>query len=91
MQMMLEILEIDGGNTVEKYNRVFVEIFGLKQNFLPENVTRNGIKDWDSIGHISLITKLEDEYDILFDTDDILKFNSYLTGIDILKKYGVKL
>ena len=34
---------------------------------------------------------LEDEYDILFDTDDILKFNSYLTGIDILKKYGVKL
>ena len=91
MQMMLEILEIDGGNTVEKYNRVFVEIFGLKQNFLPENVTRNGIKDWDSIGHISLITKLEDEYDILFDTEDILKFNSYLTGIDILKKYGVKL
>ena len=74
---------------MEKYNRVFVEIFGLKQNFLPENVTRNGIKD--SIGHISLITKLEDEYDILFDTDDILKFNSYLTGIDILKKYGVKL
>lgn len=76
---------------MEKYNRVFVEIFGLKQNFLPENVTRNGIKDWDSIGHISLITKLEDEYDILFDTEDILKFNSYLTGIDILKKYGVKL
>lgn len=76
---------------MEKYNRIFVETFGLEQNFLPEKVTRNDIKDWDSIGHISLITKIEDEYNILFDTEDILKFNSYLAGIDILKGYGIEL
>lgn len=76
---------------MEKYNRIFVETFGLEQNFSPEKVIRNDIKDWDSIGHISLITKIEDEYNILFDTEDILKFNSYLAGIDILKGYGVEL
>lgn len=76
---------------MEKYNRIFAETFGLEPDFLPENVTRNEIKDWDSIGHISLITKIEDEYNILFDTEDILKFDSYLVGIDILKAYGVEL
>ncbi len=76
---------------MEKYKRVFIETFGLESDFLPENVIRNEIKDWDSIGHISLITKIEDEYNILFDTEDILKFNSYLAGINILKGYGVAL
>ena len=76
---------------MEKYKRVFIETFGLESDFLPENVIRNETKDWDSIGHISLITKIEDEYNILFDTEDIFKFNSYLAGINILQGSGVAL
>lgn len=76
---------------MDRYNSIFMETLGLPPNFLPENIARNETKDWDSVGHISLITKLEDEYGILFDTTDILKFNSYLIGIDILKNYGIDL
>lgn len=40
---------------------------------------------------MSLIGKLEDTFDIMFDTDDIIDFNSYSKGIEILKKYDVEM
>lgn len=80
-----------GKRKMEQYKNIFVEIFGLNPNFLPQDIVRGEIKDWDSIGHISLITKIEEKYNIIFDTKDILMFNSYLIGIELLKTYGVNL
>ena len=38
---------------------------------------------------MTLISSLEDEFDIMMETDDIIDFESYEKGIEILKKYGV--
>ena len=40
----------------------------------------------------SLVAALEDAFDIMMDTDDIIDFNSYEKGMEILEKddYGVK-
>lgn len=32
---------------------------------------------WDSVGHMSLIATLEDAFDIMMDTDDIIDLSSY--------------
>ena len=50
----------------------------------------NDIEEWDSIGHMSLMSALEDAFDISLDTEDIVDFSSYEKGKEILKKYGVK-
>ena len=39
---------------------------------------------------MSLIAALEDAFDIMFDTDDIIDFSSFSKGIEILKKYDVE-
>ena len=44
---------------------------------------------WDSVGHMGLISELEDAFDIQFETDDIVDFNSYEKGIELLKKYDI--
>ena len=36
-----------------------------------------------------MIALLEDEFDIMFEMDDIIDFSSFKKGIDTLKKYGV--
>ena len=46
---------------------------------------------WDSVGHMGLISELEDAFDIQFETDDIVDFNSYAKGIELLKKYDVEI
>ena len=39
--------------------------------------------------HMGLIAALEEEFDIMMDTEDIIEFGSYTVGIEKLKKYGV--
>lgn len=74
----------------EKYINAFVEgleigaeqVEGLKYQEIPE---------WDSVGHMSLIAEIEDAFDIMMDTDDIIDFSSYEKGIELLKKYDVEI
>ena len=54
-----------------------------------ENIKYNEIPEWDSIGHMTLIAALEEEYKISLETDDIVDFSSFKRGIEILKKYNV--
>ena len=76
----------------EKYDNVFIETFGVDEGQL-DNLKYQDIKEWDSVGHMSLIAALEDAFDIMMDTEDIIDFNSYAKGKEILAKedYGVNI
>ena len=56
-----------------------------------ENLKYNEIPEWDSIGHMTLISGLEEGFSISMETDDIVDFSSFKKGIEILKKYNVNL
>lgn len=77
-------------NTLEKYKDIFVHVLGVHEEQLDEKFTFQNIQAWDSVAHLSLISELEDCFDVMFDSSDILHFGSYLNGINILKKYGVE-
>ena len=73
------------------YDRVFVETFEINEDDLNETLEYQSIPAWDSVGHMSLIAALEDEFEISFEMDDVIEFGTYLSGIDTLKKYGVQI
>lgn len=76
---------------LEKYNQVFVDSFEISdESQLPE-LEYQGIELWDSVGHMGMIASLEDAFDIMFETDDIIDFNSYQKGKELLKKYNVEI
>ena len=70
-------------NNSEKYDNVFIETFEIKESQL-EGLNYQDIKAWDSVGHMSLIAALEEAFDIMMDTDDIIDFSSYEKGKEIL-------
>jgi len=76
-------------NNKEKYNKVFVDCFCVAEDVLNENFTYQCVAAWDSVGHMGMIAALEDAFDIMMETEDIIEFGSYTIGIDKLKKYGV--
>lgn len=78
-------------SNIEKYNQAFTATFEIGENQLP-GLKYQDIQAWDSVGHMSLISALEDAFDIMMDTDDIIDFNSYEKGKEILSKkdYGVE-
>ena len=75
---------------LKKYNDVFCRVLSVNVSALNEKFTFKDVPQWDSVAHLSLISELEDEFDVLFDSDDILHYGSYLNGIEILKRYGVE-
>lgn len=75
---------------LEKYNEAFIESFGVTAEQLP-GLEYQGIPEWDSVGHMQLIAALEDTFDIMFDTDDIIDFSSYEKGKEFMAKYEVEL
>ena len=42
-------------------------------------------------GHMSLVAMLEDAFDIMMDTDDIIEFSSYEKGKEIIRKYEIEI
>ena len=76
---------------LEKYNNAFIECFSVSPNQLDENFVYQGTPAWDSVGHMSLIALLEQEFDFMMDMDDVIDFGSYTKGIEILRKYQIEL
>ena len=75
---------------LEKYNQAFIENFEIGEDQL-EGLKYQDVEAWDSVGHMGLIASLEEAFDIMMDTDDIIDFGSYEKGKEILAKeaYGV--
>ena len=72
-----------------KYHDIFIKSLSINSNKFNENIKYNEIPEWDSIGHMTLMTGLEEGFGITMDTDDIVDFSSFKKGIEILKKYKV--
>lgn len=75
---------------MSQYNKVFVTILQVAPEALP-GLEYQAVTAWDSIGHMQLMTELEEVFGVVFEMEDILDFSSYEKGKEILRKYGVKL
>ena len=76
-------------NNIEKYNNAFVKGLEISEDKVTENLNYQDIPEWDSVGHMALIAELEEAFDIMMDTDDIIDFNSYKKGKELLGKYDI--
>ena len=74
----------------KKYQETFIKSLSISEDQFKENIKYNEIPEWDSIGHMTLMSGLEETFKINIETDDIVDFSSFLKGIEILKKYKIK-
>ena len=73
----------------KKYTEIFIESLSIDKKKFSEKLKYNDIPEWDSIGHMTLMSALEEGFKISLDTDDIVDFSSFKKGIEILKKYSI--
>ena len=73
---------------LEKYNKVFCDTLEVTEDKLA-TLKYQDVPLWDSVGHMTLVANLEDAFDIMMETDDIIDMSSYEKGKGILKKYEV--
>ena len=74
---------------LQKYQKVFIESLNIDSKKFNQKLQYNEIPEWDSIGHMTLISNLETAFKITIDNDDVLDFSSFKKGMQILKKYKI--
>ncbi|MGL4523885.1 MAG: acyl carrier protein [Bacilli bacterium] len=74
---------------IEKYKNAYMNALDLEADDVTEELVLGMVSEWDSIGHMTLISEMEDVFDVSIDSDWITEFNSYATGIEMLKSLGV--
>ena len=74
---------------LERYQKVFISVFNVPDAELDSKFDSEKINKWDSITHLSLCTAIEDEFDIMFDSEDMLDLKSFDKGKEILTKYDI--
>lgn len=78
-------------SNLDKYNSVFTSTFNVEESVLNDDFSSDSVDNWDSVTQLMLVNGMEDEFDVMLDTDDILQFKSYKVGKEILAKYEVEL
>jgi acyl carrier protein len=68
---------------------IFSETLGIDRQRVVDSLEYNSIKEWDSVAHMALIAALEEAYDIMLETDDVIDMSSVGRAREILAKYSV--
>ncbi len=75
--------------TTEQLQQVFAEALGIEKASVVDELTYNTIAEWDSTAHMILIAQIEDSFDVMLDTDDIIDMSSFAKAKEILAKYEI--
>lgn len=77
-------------SNLEKYMNAFTSSFDIDEA-TAKNLKYQDIQAWDSVGHMGLVAALEDTFNIMMETDDIIDLSSFEKGKEILStKYGIE-
>ncbi len=75
---------------LEKYEQAFCESLEITKEQLA-GLEYQQVASWDSVGHMGLVAAIEDAFDIMMDTDDIIDLSSFEKGKEILaSNYGIE-
>jgi len=72
-----------------RLRQAFVEVLGVPQDIEWSSLKYRGIEEWDSVAHMQLVAEIEDAFNIMIDTQDVIDMSSYEVTKTILAKYGV--
>lgn len=67
----------------------FKESLAIDERLINDGLEYGSISEWDSIAHMTLIANIEDEFDLMLDTDDIIDLSSFKVAKEILSKHDI--
>jgi acyl carrier protein len=58
-------------NVSQRLREVMAEVFGLDPGQIGDGFARGGVASWDSLGHLRLITALEEAFGLRFTMKEV--------------------
>lgn len=69
---------------LELLSEVFLAVFELSSSVDVRGIAQGTTEQWDSLGHVTLVTALESEFGVEITTGDSIEITSFETAAEIL-------
>jgi acyl carrier protein len=76
-------------SVASRLRTVFVDTLELGDDVAVEQLKYRDIEQWDSLGHMTLVAAIEDEFGVQLDTDQVIDMSSFKVALDMLEGMGV--
>jgi acyl carrier protein len=75
----------------DRLKTAFSEALGVAPDANFDELEYAKTRGWDSVAHMRLVSEIENVFDIMLDTDDVIGMSSFPVAKEIVAKYGVDL
>ena len=72
----------------ERLKNVFSEALEIDEDRVCDSLEYNTIPEWDSVAHMALVTAIDEEFNVMLETEDVIDMNTFKKAKEILVKYG---
>lgn len=76
-------------SVASRLSTVFVDALELSDDVDVEQLKYRGIDKWDSLGHMTLVAAIEDEFGVQLDTEQVIDMSSFQVALEMLEGMGV--
>ena len=60
-----------------RLKKIFADVFLVDPNLIEDSTGKNSLDEWDSLGHLNLITSIEEEFQIIFTEEQIIEMLNF--------------
>ena len=60
-----------------KIKNVMSSIFDVELDQINDTTTQGDLEHWDSLGHMNLVVALEEEFELVFDEEEIIEMMNF--------------
>lgn len=72
-------------NEIEaRLKKIFHSLFNLAPEQITADTSPDSVKRWDSLQHLTLVTSIEEEFDISISEQDIVEMLSFGLAVEIV-------
>jgi len=77
--------------SLERLKRAFYKALELSEQTELSQLAYGSIPEWDSLGHMALVSEVEDTFSIEFNTEEVINFSSFEVGIQLLRSREIEI
>ena len=74
---------------IDRVATLFVKVFSIEPERFSLDIVPEDVLRWDSLGHMELVTNLEETFDVQFEVDEITEMSSGRKVVELLRAKGV--
>lgn len=71
----------------DRLKAAFADALQIPADTVQDDLAYRSIPQWTSVAHMALIAAIEEQFDIMIDTDDVIDMSSFAKARQIVTRY----